>query len=69
MCDFADIDSLVGVVGMLGPCMVMCSYDACICRSRLVSVAISENDDYKLDLLVKELKRYHVCIAVIQETK
>ena len=49
MSDFADMDSLVGVVGMLDPWLsVFC--DACICRSRLVSVAVSENDDCKLDL-------------------
>ena len=34
-----------------------------------MSVVVSEKVDHKLDLLVKELKRYHVCVAGIQETK
>ena len=67
MCDFADMDWLVGNWNVMS--LVECSGDACICRSRPVSVVVSENDDCKLDLLVKELKRYHVCVAVIQETK
>ena len=32
-------------------------------------MVVRENVEHKLDLLVKELKRYHVCIAGIQETK
>ena len=45
------------------------SGDACICRSRPMNVVGSEVVDSKVDLLVKELKRYRICVAGIQETK
>ena len=67
MCDFADMDLLFGSWNVRS--LVECSGDVRICRSRPVSVAVSGNVDRKLDLLVKELKRYHVCVAGIQETK
>ena len=41
---------------MLGPWLSV--LDVRICRSRPVSAAVSENVDRKLDLLIKELKRY-----------
>ena len=59
MCDFADMDLLIGSWNVRS--LVECSGDVRICRSRPVSVAVSENVDHKLDLLVKELKRYDVC--------
>ena len=67
VCDFADMDLLIGSWNIMS--LVECSDDVRTCRSRPVSVAVSENVDHKLDFLVKELKRYHVCIAGIQETK
>ena len=50
------------------------SGDEHICRKRLQRVGISESFalqtvDRKLDLMVKELRRYHVSVAGIQETK
>ena len=46
--------------------LVESSGDACICRSRLMNVVGSEMVDRKVDLLVKELKRYRICVAGIQ---
>ena len=46
--------------------------DKRICRSRPQTTTTSEEGgtvDRKLDLLVKELKRYGVSVAAIQETK
>ena len=61
MCNFADMDLLIGSWNVRS--LVECSGDVHICRSRPVNVAVSENVDRKLDLLVKELRRYHVYVC------
>ena len=47
--------------------------DECVCRKRSVKACSQRDDpglvDRKLDLLVRELKRYRVSVAGIQESK